>query len=87
MVRVIEKNQLAPKAIKVHHLKIAGNQVDINNFLKDLRNIDFGGYPTVVQQYSANLAAVNVQSEGPIDFIKLTELADKHKVELDWVEI
>ena len=86
-IRLIEKGQSTSKTFRVHHLRVTGNQPDITNFLIDLRNIDFGGYPTVVQHYSANLAAVNVQSEGPIDFSKLKEVARKHKIELECIEI
>jgi hypothetical protein len=51
-----------------------------------LREIDFGGHPTVFQQYSANRAAVNVESEGPIDRTKLTKAASEYGVELEMIE-
>jgi len=85
-IRVIEKSQVTTRVLKVHHLKLKGDQPNIAKFLVELREIDFGGYPTVVQQYSANRVAVNVESDGPIDIMKLTEAANQYNVELEWVE-
>ncbi len=84
-IRIIENNQILTKTAKVHHLKIKGNQPHIARFLNVLRGIDFGGYPTVFQQYSPNRAAVNIESEGPIDIMKLSEVAKENGVELEWV--
>lgn len=85
-IRVLEKSHVTPRAVKVHHLRIKGDQPNIARFLNELRTIDFGGYPAVTQQYSANLTAVNVESEGPIDLMRLAETARQHQVELEWLE-
>lgn len=86
-IRAVEKTLLPPKVPKIHHLRIKGDQPNITIFLGKLRDMDFGGRATVFQQYSANLAAVNVQSEGPIDLLKLTEAASRCGVDLEVMEI
>jgi hypothetical protein len=86
-IRAVEKTLLPPIAAKVHHLRIKGDQPNITIFLGKLRDMDFGGRATVFQQYSANLAAVNVQSEGSIDLLKLTEAASRCGVDLEVMEI
>lgn len=86
-VRVIEKNLTPPKPIGTHHLKIKGEQSNIAKFMNDIRTIDFGGHPTVFQQYRDNLAAVNIESEGSVDISKLVETARQHQVDLEWIEM
>jgi hypothetical protein len=86
-IRVIEKSQIVTEAINKHHLKIKGNQQNIAKFLMMLRETSFGGYATVFQQYSPDRAAVNIESDGAVDLMKLTEIARENEVELEWVEI
>lgn len=82
-VRIIEKNQVSPNAEKVYHLKIKGHQEQIIGFMKLLRSAEFGGYPTVFQQYGPQSAAVNIESEEPVDLMKLHEFAKAEGVELE----
>jgi hypothetical protein len=86
-VRGIEKTLLTPTLQRSHHIRIKGDQPNITNFIRVLQNVDFGGRPTVFQQYSPNLAAVNVQSEHPIDITKLSETAKECGVELEILEM
>jgi len=86
-IRAIEKTLLPQPSLLKVHLRIKGAQRDITKFIGLLQTLDFGGRATVFQQYSPNLAAVNVQSEGPIDSMKLSQAASQCGVDLEVFEI
>jgi hypothetical protein len=86
-IRAMERHHSPPHIRRNHHLKIKGEQSQIAAFLSKLRSLDFGGQPSVVQQYSNNSAAVNIDSQGPINITKILEAAKQHRIELEWIEM
>lgn len=67
----------------VHHVKISGESSDINSLVSFIRGGEFGASVAQYQRYSANVAAINLNTTEMFNVTQLIEAAQKQNVKIE----